>query len=356
MKSLPINNGNVFISDSLKSDLPKFLKPFCNDKIFLLTDENTFRYCYPEISDIKEIDNKKIIVIKAGDNNKNIETLTQIWQFLTEHKADRYSLLINLGGGVVCDVGGFAAATFKRGLSFINIPTSLLAQVDASIGGKIGINFLNYKNEIGLFKQADTVIINGDLLKHLDKENILSGFAEIIKHSLLKDEKTFNNVVKFDLTNINYILLNHLVTESIIIKDFFVSADPNEKNIRKALNFGHTIGHAFETFASLKQKPIPHGYAVAYGMVCELYLSHLLFGFCIEKVQILTDYVSSNYGKLNFSKSDFDPLIEIMLHDKKNRNGQISFSLLKQIGEVFVDVFCDKLLINKVLEFYFRNK
>ena len=348
MRILPTNSGTIIISDNLKSDLTELLRPYNNDKIFVLADENSFRCCFPEIESINEICPEKTIVIKSGENHKTIETLTQIWHFLTEKKADRHSLLINLGGGVVCDIGGFAAATFKRGMSFINIPTTLLAQVDASTGGKTGINFLGYKNEIGVFKQAEAVIINCNLLKNLNNENMLSGFAEIIKHAILKDEKTFNKVIDFDLINIDYNILNELVAESILIKDFFVSADPYEKNIRKALNFGHTVGHAFETFAFIKQKPLLHGFAVAYGMAAELYLSHFLCGFCIEKVHILDDYVKSNYGKFNFSVSDFEQIFEILLHDKKNRNEQISFSLLKHFGDVIIDVYCEKTDIMKI--------
>jgi len=346
---LATTTGNIIFSENLKSSLLELLDRYTNDKIFLLVDENTFKYCYPKIADIKQFGADNIILIQSGEKHKNIETLTFIWNFLTEHKADRHSLLINLGGGVICDIGGFAAATFKRGIDFINIPTTLLAQVDSSIGGKTGINFLEYKNEIGLFKQAEAVIINGDMLETLDKENMLSGFAEMIKHALLKDENSFNKLINFEINNTNYALLNELVAESIMIKDFFVSADPLEKNIRKALNFGHTIGHALETFSILQRKPILHGYAVAFGMVAELFLSSTLFGFPIDKVTLLADFVKSKYGKFNISHSDFDSIFEIMLHDKKNRNEKICFSLLKQPGEFVVDITCEKSDIIKSL-------
>jgi len=349
MKQLPVKSGKIFLSDNLKSDLLDVIKKYAHDKIFVLVDENTLRYCFPYISDIPGIDSQRTFTVKAGDNQKNIDSLVLLWQFLVNQKADRHSLLINLGGGMVCDLGGFAAETFKRGMSFINIPTTILAQVDASTGGKTGINFMEFKNEIGLFKQADTVIINTDLLKHLDNENVLSGFAEIIKHTLLKDEDTLNKVLTFDIENINYKILTDLIAESVMIKDFYVSSDPYEKNIRKALNSGHTIGHALETFAALKGKPILHGYAVAFGLVVELYMSHLKYGFNINIVNRLSDFVRKNYGKFPFSESDFDTLINIMLHDKKNRNEQINFSLFKTPGDVVIDCYCDNKFITDVL-------
>ena len=349
MKQLPVKSGTIFLSDNLKSDLSDIIKNYDNSKIFVLADENTFKYCYPYISDINGINPQKTYIVKAGDNQKNINSLILLWQFFVNQKVDRHSLLINLGGGMVCDLGGFAAATFKRGIPFINIPTTILAQVDASTGGKTGINFMEYKNEIGLFKHAESVIFNTELLKHLDKENILSGFAEIIKHTLLKNKESFDKVLTFDINNINFNILKDLIIESVMIKDFFISSDPYDKNIRKALNLGHTIGHAFETFAAMRGKQILHGYAVAYGLVTELYISHLKFGFNIDIINRLSDYVKKNYGKFNFSESDFETLIEIMLHDKKNRNEQINFSLLKNIGEVEIDSYCDKELIYNVL-------
>lgn len=345
MRQLSVKSGMIFVSDDLKSDLLDIIKKYDNDKIFVLVDENTFRYCFPYISGLPGIDSQRTFTVKVGDNNKNIETLISIWQFLVNQKADRHSLLINLGGGMVCDLGGFAAATFKRGMSFINIPTTILAQVDASTGGKTGINFMDFKNEIGLFKHAEAVILNFGLLKHLDKENVLSGFAEIIKHALLKDEDTLNKVLSFDIENLNYEILEDLIVESVMIKDYFVSSDPQEKNIRKALNLGHTIGHAFETFAILRGKPILHGYAVAFGLVAELYMSYMKFGFNINIVNRLNEYVKKNYGELIFSESDYEVLLDIMLHDKKNRNEKISFSLLRSCGEVMVDVFCEKEVI-----------
>ena len=351
MKPLQVKTGKIYLSNNLKSDLYEIIKPFITNTIFVIADENTFNYSFPEIKDIKGIDVKKTIILKTGDSQKNIESLTTIWKFLVEQKADRHSLLINLGGGVICDLGGFAAATFKRGISFINIPTTLLAQVDASTGGKTGINFLGYKNEIGIIRQAEAVIINTNLLKSLDKEHILAGFTEIIKHALLKDEKTFKKVLEYNIDKIDITSLNELIAESLMIKDSFVSADPEEKNIRKALNLGHTIGHAFETFAELNGNPILHGNAVAYGLVIELYMSHLIFGCNIEIVKLLSNFIMSKYEKFIFSESDFEMLLEIMSHDKKNKNQKISFSLLKVPGDVVIDVFCEKKIIFEGLKY-----
>ena len=355
MKFLPVKTGKIIMSNNLKLDLAKILKPYEKDKIFILTDENTSRLCFTQISDIKGISASRNFTVKAGDNNKNVETLISIWDFLIKHKADRNSLLINLGGGMVCDLGGFAAATFKRGMPFINLPTTLLAQVDAATGGKTGINFLEFKNSVGMFKEAEMVVINADFLKNLDKENMKSGFAEIIKHALLMNEDVLNNVLKFNLLTADSKALNNLIAESVLIKDFYVTTDFDEKTIRKALNLGHTIGHAFETLALLNGKPVLHGYAVAYGVVVELYLSHLVFGFNNTIVHRITNYVTDNYGIFIFSETDFDLLFEIMTHDKKNRNEKISFSLLKQAGEAMVDVFCEREIIEKALRRYINQ-
>ena len=351
MQSLNLKGSNVSLTDNLATDLEQVLVPFCNEKVFVLTDDNTFKHCFKFIENVRGIDKERVIVIKSGDINKNIEAVAGVWKFLVNGKADRHSLLINLGGGMPCDLGGFAASTFKRGMPFINIPTTLLAQVDASVGGKTGINFMGFKNEVGIIKQAEHVLLDTSLLKSLDNENMLSGFAEMIKHALLKDDKAFDEILNFDILNPDMTKLGKLVAGSVMIKDYYVENDPFEKNIRKSLNLGHTIGHAFESFA-MRNKPILHGYAVAFGLVAELYLSHLKLGFDINTVNQFAQYVKRVYGTFTIEPSDFDSLYETMTHDKKNRNGRINFTLLSRIGEVVIDVDCGKEDIRRAVGYY----
>lgn len=281
-------------------------------------------------------------MVGAGDGAKNTESLIQIWQALVEGGATRHSLLINLGGGMPCDLGGFAAATFKRGIDFINIPTTLLAQVDASVGGKTGINFMGYKNEIGSFMQAKHVLVDTALLQTLDGPNLLSGFAEMIKHAYLKDEALLERTLAFDFENYDAKELSELVAASIRLKDEVVTADPREKGIRKALNLGHTIGHAFESLALKRRQPVLHGYAVAYGMVAELYLAQQKLGFPGELVQQLRSYVDKVYGRFAFSETDFDELYQTMTHDKKNQAGRMNFTLLRTIGDIAINTHCER--------------
>ena len=354
MQSLGLKGSNVSLSDNLSVDLEQILLPYGKSKIFVLTDEGTFKHCFKFIEYVNGIDKENVIIIKQGDINKNIEAVADVWKFLVNGKADRHSVLLNLGGGMPCDLGGFAASTFKRGIPFINIPTTLLAQVDASVGGKTGVNFMGFKNEVGIIRQAEHVLLNISLLETLDNENMLSGFAEMIKHALLKDNKTFEDILNFDILNPDMPLLGKLVAESVVIKDYYVSNDPLEKNIRKALNLGHTIGHAFESFA-LYNRPILHGYAVAFGLVVELYLSHLILGFDIEIVNRLAQYVKRVYGTFPFNPSNFEILYETMTHDKKNSNGQINFALLKRTGEIVIDINCEKGDVWKAFECYLLN-
>lgn len=352
MQILETKETSVVLADNLAKDLKVLLEPYLNEKIFVLTDENTFKYCFPLIESVPGIDPQRVVVIGAGDAHKDTDTLIKVWEFFVKKEADRHSLLINLGGGMPCDLGGFAAATFKRGIPFINIPTTLLAQVDASVGGKTGINFKGFKNEIGSFKQAEKVLLDTSWLQSLDSENLLSGFAEMIKHAFLKGDEMLERTLSFDILNPNIKVLGELVAESVLIKDYYVSSDPFEKNIRKALNLGHTIGHAFESFALINKKPVLHGYAVAYGLVPELYLAHLKLGLDMELVKRYAEYVKQVYGKFKFARSDYNYLYETMTHDKKNRSGRINFTLLNKPGKVAIDIHCERVEVEKALDFF----
>lgn len=342
----------VIKSTELKSDLQKVLTSISYDKLFILLDENTETLCFKLIDNVEQISNAKKIIIKAGDNNKNLESLSSIWSFLSSNGATRHSLLINLGGGMVTDIGGFAAASFKRGIRCINIPTTLLGAVDAAVGGKTGINFNGLKNEIGAFAPAETVLIESSFFKSLDRPNFLSGYAEMIKHGLISEESTWAKLIAFDTLNIDYDILRELVVESVLVKEGIVEQDPFEKNIRKALNLGHTIGHAFESLSYTLNKPIQHGYAVAWGVICELYLSHKKCGFPKDKLWQTLSFVKENYGVFYFGCDEYESLYELMKHDKKNESiEKINFTLLEDIGKLALNQTATKEEIFESIDF-----
>ena len=252
---------------------------------------------------------------------------------------------------MVTDLGGFAASTFKRGINYINIPTTLLSMVDASVGGKTGINFMGLKNEIGVFNNARTVILDTHFLKTLDAENILSGYAEMLKHGLISNEEMWAELMNFDLEQPDLGKLSGMVARSVAVKERIVTEDPTEKGIRKALNLGHTAGHAFESLA-LQRKPVLHGYAVAWGLVCELYLSCVKTGFPTDKMRQTVSFIKEHYGKMDITCDDYPTLLELMTHDKKNVAGVINFTLLGGIGDIRINQTATKEEIYEALDFY----
>ena len=346
----------IIKSTQIADDLTALLTNTTYDKLFVLTDEHTDKQCYPLISAIPAIEKAKRVVIPADDSNKSLENLTHVWKFLTANGATRHSLLINLGGGMISDLGGFAAATFKRGIGYINIPTTLLGAVDASVGGKTGINFEGYKNEIGAFYPAKHIVISSEFMNTLSPEDILSGYAEMIKHALLDSESIWNKTINFNLTTINYELLNELVMKSVYIKQSIVEKDPYERNIRKALNLGHTIGHAFESFALDNNRAVPHGYAVAWGLLAELYLSHKVCNFPKELLETVSEFIFKNYGTFSIHKTDYNVLYNFMIHDKKNEGDTINFTLLAGIGDIKINQTVDKILIFEALDYFIQLK
>ena len=259
-----MSKQEVILCENLKTSLEKAIGQCPHDRLFLITDQHTHQLCMPLLNETSLIDQGMEITIGAEDIHKNIETLTYVWQQLSENEASRHSLIINVGGGMVTDLGGFAAATFKRGMSYINIPTTLLAMVDASVGGKTGINFNGLKNEVGVFAPANSVLIETNFLRSLNRENILSGYAEMLKHGLISNRAHWIELLTFDLFDINYSQMTKLVGQSVQIKEDIVEQDPFEHGIRKALNLGHTVGHAFESLALAQGNPVLHGYAVAW--------------------------------------------------------------------------------------------
>ena len=341
----------VIKSDNLNRDLTEVLNRIKFDKLFVLTDSNTEKLCFPHIASNPQVAEASKIIIKAGDDNKNIESLASIWKHLSENGATRHSLLINLGGGMLTDIGGFAAASFKRGIKCINIPTTLLGAVDAAVGGKTGINFNGLKNEIGAFAPAETVLIDSLFFKSLDHQNLLSGYAEMIKHGLIDSEAVWKNTISFDTNDINYDKLRELTVESVAVKERIVEIDPFERGIRKALNLGHTIGHAFESLSYEIGKPIQHGYAVVWGTVCELYLSHKHCGFPLDKLRSTIQFIKENYEGFLYDCDQYEALYEYMKHDKKNESDTVNFTFLKDVGDVAIDQTASKEDIFESIDF-----
>lgn len=344
-------NQKVIVSGNLERDLVNAIAECEHDKIFILTDQTTHDMCLPKLQNFLCLKGAQSIVIKAGDTNKTLDSLAEVWTALSQGGATRHSLMINLGGGMVTDLGGFAASTFKRGIDFINVPTTLLAMVDASVGGKTGINFGGLKNEIGVFSDSKFVIINTQFLDTLDHDNICSGYAEMLKHGLISDNKHWAELVGFNLAQPDLAQLQRMVAESIKVKERIVTEDPHEHGIRKALNLGHTVGHALESFAMKHGRPVLHGYAVAYGMVCELYLSARKTGFPTDKMHQTVRFILDHYGRLPYTCDDYPELLELMRHDKKNTSGIINFTLLGGIGDIRINQTATKEEIEEALDF-----
>ena len=346
-----MNRQKVVIAENLEQSLREAIAQCEHDRMFLLADETTERYCLPVVEGFAALQDAKRIIIGATDTHKTLESLAHVWEELGQGGATRHTLLINIGGGMVTDLGGFAASTFKRGINYINIPTTLLAMVDASVGGKTGINFRGLKNEIGVFNNAKTVILDTQFLKTLDAENILSGYAEMLKHGLIAHEQMWTTLLNYNLEQPDLGKLKDMVADSVAVKERIVTEDPTEQSIRKALNLGHTIGHAFESLA-LQRKPVLHGYAVAWGRICELYLSCMKTGFPTDKMHQTVSFIKEHYGKMTITCDDYPILLELMTHDKKNVAGTINFTLLGDIGDIRINQNATKEEIYEALDFY----
>lgn len=348
-----MDQQKVVISHDLEQSLSQALAECKYDCLFVLVDETTERCCLPVLTSAigHQTLDIQTVTIGATDQHKTLDTVSHVWSELQRLGATRHSLMINLGGGMVTDLGGFAASTFKRGIHYINIPTTLLSMVDASVGGKTGINFGGLKNEIGVFNNADCVILNTTFLKTLDQENILSGYAEMLKHALISNEKMWAEHIQFSPLTSNLSPLTSMIADSVAVKQRIVTEDPTEKGLRKALNLGHTAGHAFESLA-LERKPILHGYAVAYGLVIELYLSCVKAGFPTDKMRQTVQFIKEHYGKMTITCNDYPRLLQFMHHDKKNEGSAINFTLLAGIGELRINQTATEEEIMEALDFY----
>ena len=351
----PILSNNYFVhfeQEGYKA-LNNFIKNSSPSTLFVLVDENTHHHCLPTLLENLDADcSIEIIEIKAGEEFKNLETCTGVWNALTELGADRKSLLINLGGGVITDLGGFVASAYKRGITFVNIPTTLLSMVDASVGGKTGVDLGVLKNQIGLFSNPEMVLIDTSFLKTVPHREIKSGLAEIIKYGLTFDIKLWDEIKGFNKLNIN--LLNNIIYRSIEIKNEVVIKDPNEQSLRKVLNFGHTLGHAIESYflESENKENLTHGEAIATGMVTAAFISNKLLEFPLDYVLAIKNVILSIYGKIPVLKKDYEAIYTLLIHDKKNVGGTINFVLLTDYEQFKLDCTVEKQLVFEALDFY----
>jgi 3-dehydroquinate synthase len=339
---------SVVITHDIREILSNYLQTNSFSGIAVLIDENTRRDCLPVIADV--LKNSTSIQIRSGEIHKNLDTCQLIWQSLTDTYFDRQGLLINLGGGVIGDMGGFCAATYKRGISFINIPTTLLAQVDASVGGKLGIDFSGYKNHIGVFTPPDQIMIDPVFLNTLPENELRSGFAEVIKHALIADAAYWPEITGRPFLGQDW---SSHIRHSVKIKSRIVMEDPTEKGLRKILNFGHTLGHAIESyFLNDPENHLLHGEAVAAGMILESYLSSRILGMPESEVRQIQDYILSVFGVVRFTERDLEPIINLSIQDKKNEKGIINFSLLRRIGEATYNVAVSRSEMRDALRQY----
>ena len=353
MQTIQANNYPIYFNEKATEALNLHINNNKYSNIFIIVDSNTNEFCLPKLLPAIETDlNVEIIEFEAGEENKNIETCVEIWKVLTELGGDRKSLVLNLGGGVVTDLGGFVASTFKRGVDFIHIPTTLLSMVDASVGGKNGVDLGNLKNQIGVINVPSMVLIDTQYLETVPQNEMRSGLAEMLKHGLIYDKKYWEEFL--DISTIDFDALDQLIYRSVEIKNEIVKQDPTEKNIRKALNFGHTLGHAIEGYflENENKTTLLHGEAIAAGMILESFISlHKGLISNEEYIQIKT-VLKSIYEDIVFEEEDIEPILELLIHDKKNEYGSIQFALIEGIGKIKINQEVENELILNAFEDY----
>ena len=357
MKEIIKNKGSVYCSSNNWDSLNIRIKEINPSNIFIIVDTNTKQYCLPLFIEKKSFNQSfEVLEIPDGEINKNINTCSLLWNELSENVADRNSLIINLGGGVVTDLGGFVASTFKRGLFFINVPTTLLSMVDASAGGKNGVDLGLLKNQIGVINDPEMTLIDTDFLRTLPKNQMLSGLAEMIKHGLIHSREYWDKVKSFDILKMDE--LEDLIWESVLIKNDVITKDPFEKNVRKTLNYGHTLGHAIESY-SLDQNKFPallHGEAIAIGMILTTYISFKKLGFPEQTLSDISLHIIKKFKKSLFSKEAINAIIKLLKYDKKNYNGTVLFVLLSDIGNYKLSCEVSNSLIFEAFEYYKNYK
>lgn len=351
--SIQAQHYQVYFNDEGFDFLNRFVAEQHPSKIFLLADKHTNECCTPIVLSLLATDIPlEIIEIEAGEPHKHIDTCTQVWYALSELGADRKSLLINIGGGVVTDLGGFVASTYMRGIPFINIPTSLLAMVDASVGGKTGVDLGALKNLVGVINNPKGVLIYPDFLATLPTEELRSGMAEMFKHGLISDEAYWHKMC--NLSELTEAHLGSLIYESVVIKNEVVTQDPTEKGLRKTLNYGHTLGHAIESYClqNPNRERLLHGEAIAIGMVLATYLSVKELGFSMEKCDQVKAVLGEYFKKQDFSYEEITDICQLMRFDKKNVGGNVHFVLLEAIGKPKIDCIVPYEEIYKAFEYY----
>lgn len=345
----------IHITRNAGKRIDEFLEKKAYSSIFIIMDENIMDHCWPILFQESELlRNAEIILIEPGEAQKNIEIVIQLWQTLSEYEADRSSVIVNFGGGMISDLGGFVASTFKRGLDFINIPTSLLSMVDASIGGKTGINLSHYKNQIGVFSQPKAIFIQASFLDTLDERQIKNGFAEMLKHGLIANINHWEELIK--LSEITSSYLSTLIPNSIMVKKEIVDLDPLEKGVRKSLNFGHTIGHLFETWSMQKDKtPLLHGEAIAIGILIESYLSTKKVGLSWTEFMKIKSYISKQYDKYPVTNQFLLEFESIVNQDKKKEGKKLNFTFVPKIGSFIINQDCSMDEIKESIIYYKEN-
>jgi len=353
MQSIKAKDYYIFFNKNAYAELNNYIKKSSYSKLFIVGDNNTIKFCLPRFKEFLSV-NKSIEILKIGigEASKSIESCTQLWQKLCDLEADRHSLIINLGGGIVTDLGGFVAATLKRGVNFINIPTTLLGMVDAAIGGKTGVNLGVLKNQIGAFYNPKMILIDTEFLKTLAPRELRSGMAEIIKYGLSYDANLLDLILKYNSNNFSD--LEKLIYKSVEIKNEVVLKDPTEQNLRKVLNFGHSLGHAIESYF-LKQsdkKTITHGEAVASGMVMATYLSNKYHNFDRVKADELKTFIINYFGKIDLKSTDFNGVLSLLKHDKKAESGIVKFVLINKVGSYKIDCEVKDTDLIKSLQYY----
>ena len=353
MQTILANNYPIHFNEKAYEALNLHLKENKYSNLFIIVDSNTNEFCLPQFLPYLETDlTIEIIEFEAGEENKNIETCVQIWNVLTELGADRKSLVINLGGGVVTDLGGFVASTFKRGVDFIHIPTTLLSMVDASVGGKNGVDLGNLKNQIGVINVPTMVLIDTHYLETVPQNEMRSGLAEMLKHGLIYDKEYWEQFL--DLKAVDFADFDELIYRSVVIKNEIVTQDPTEKNTRKSLNFGPTLGQAIESYFLENQNKttLLHGEAIAAGMILESYISLHKKLINEEEFLQIKATIKSIFDDIVFSDNDLAPILELLIHDKKNEYGTIQFALIQGIGKIKIDQSVENELIIKAFDDY----
>ncbi|MGV7108019.1 3-dehydroquinate synthase [Flavobacterium sp. U410] len=353
MQTIKANHYEIFFNENCYHYLAELLTPERYSKIFVIVDENTSQYCLPVfLSQLVTEITIEIIELEAGEQYKNIATCLEVWQAMTDLGGDRKSIVLNLGGGVVTDLGSFVACTFKRGIDFINVPTTLLSMVDASVGGKNGVDLGNLKNQIGIIREPKAVLIDTAFLSSLSAREMRSGLAEMLKHGLIAD-RTYWDKFK-NLKDLNTEDLDNLIHQSVEIKNSVVSEDLTENGIRKSLNFGHTLGHAIESYflENENKENLLHGEAIALGMILEAYLSMAKGYLTSEEYQEIKYHLNDIYEAVDFNEKDIQNIIDLMIYDKKNEFGKVQFALLESIGKIKINQFCDNDLIYNAFEDY----